>query len=111
MPDELLLDHDPISGMTEWISTDEETGETFIRYEQDVSPILDYNKEMQAESFDKRSDMWHAAKVPNVVAMEWLTKYGVQMWNPRAQGRDAQAVEQQRISLPSRQSFHFVRSL
>lgn len=81
MPDELLLDHDPISGMTEWISTDEETGETFIRYEQDVSPILDYNKEMQAESFDKRSDMWHAAKVPNVVAMEWLTKYGVQMWN------------------------------
>lgn len=82
MPDELLLDHDPISGMTEWISADEETGETFIRYEQDVSPILDYNKEMQAESFDKRSDMWHAAKVPNVVAMEWLTKYGVQMWNP-----------------------------
>lgn len=82
MPDELLLDHDPISGMTEWISTDEETGETFIRYEQDVSPILDYNKEMQAEGFDKRSDMWHAAKVPNVVAMEWLTKYGVQMWNP-----------------------------
>ncbi|KTE23142.1 MULTISPECIES: hypothetical protein [unclassified Sphingopyxis] len=50
MPDELLLDHDPISGMTEWISTDEETGETFIRYEQDVSPILDYNKEMQAET-------------------------------------------------------------
>ena len=82
MPDELLLDYDPISGMKEWISTDEETGETFIRYEQDVSPILDYNKEMQAESFDKRSEMWHAAKVPNIVAMEWLTKYGVQMWNP-----------------------------
>jgi len=68
--------------MTEWISTDEETGETFIRYEQDASPILDYNKEMQAESFDKRSDMWHAAKIPNIVAMEWMTKYGVQMWNP-----------------------------
>jgi len=82
VPDELLLDYDPISGMKEWISTDEETGETFIRYEQDVSPILDYNKEMQAESFDKRSEMWHAAKVPNIVAMEWLTKYGVQMWNP-----------------------------
>ena len=82
MPDELLLDYDPISGMKEWISTDEDTGETFVRYEQDVSPILDYNKEMQADGFDKRSDMWHAAKVPNVVAMEWLTKYGVQMWNP-----------------------------
>lgn len=82
MSDELLLDYDPISGMKEWISTDEDTGETFIRYEQDVSPILDYNKEMQADGFDKRSEMWHAAKVPNVVAMEWLTKYGVQMWNP-----------------------------
>lgn len=82
MSDELLLDYDPISGMKEWISTDEDTGETFVRYEQDVSPILDYNKEMQADGFDKRSEMWHAAKVPNVVAMEWLTKYGVQMWNP-----------------------------
>lgn len=82
MSDELLLDYDPISGMKEWISTDEDTGETFIRYEQDVSQILDYNKEMQADGFDKRSEMWHAAKVPNVVAMEWLTKYGVQMWNP-----------------------------
>lgn len=82
MADELLLDHDPVSGMKEWISTDEETGEVFVRYEQDVSPILDYNKEMQADSFDKRSEMWHAAKIPNVVAMEWMTKYGVQMWNP-----------------------------
>lgn len=82
VPDEKLLDYDPVSGMKEWISTDEDTGEVRIRYEQDVQPFLDYNKEMQADGFDKRSDMWHAAKIPNVILMEWAVKHGVQAWNP-----------------------------
>lgn len=78
---ERLFDHDPISGMTTWHSYDEETDTTFFRYEQDTSAILDHNKEMQAEGFDKRSDMWHAAKIPNVIIMEWLTKHGVRFWD------------------------------
>lgn len=78
MPDELLLDYDPTSGLKEWISTDEETGISHIRYEQDVQPILDYNKEMQANNdLNKRDDMWHAAKIPAVIIYEWMTKFGV----------------------------------
>lgn len=81
--DELLLDFDPVSGMAEWISTDEESGQVRIRYEQDVQPFLDHNKEMQADSSNyRREDMWHAAKIPNVILMEWAVKHGVQAWNP-----------------------------
>lgn len=78
---ERLLDYDPVSGMAEWFSTDTD-GNSFIRYEQDTAPILDHNKERQAESFDKRADMWHAATIPNIVLMEWVTKHGVKFWDP-----------------------------
>lgn len=82
MADELLLDYDPLSGVTEWISTDEETGNAFIRYEQDISSVLDANKSRQADRFDKSSELWHAATVPVVIQMEWLVKHGVELWNP-----------------------------
>jgi len=78
---ELLLDYDALTGKREWISTDAD-GNSFIRYEQDLTHILDANKERQNEGFDKRSDMWHAAHVPDWVQMEWFTKYGIAMWNP-----------------------------
>ncbi len=79
---ERLLDHDPLTGVRTWFSSSNDNGGTWnIRYEQDVSPILDENKSAQAESFDKREDFWHAAKVPNVVLMEWVTKHGVRYWD------------------------------
>src|SRR3546814_18450951 len=61
---------------------DDETDSVLIKYEQDATSLLDSNKEAQAEGFDKRSDMWHAAAVPTIVMFEWLTKYGVNAWNP-----------------------------
>lgn len=80
---ERLFDHDPLTGMTTWFSSDEENGGTWrFRYEQDTSSLLDRNKEAQAEGFDKRDEMWHAASVPNVVLMEWVTKHGVRYWDP-----------------------------
>ena len=67
--------------MKEWFSTDSD-GQSFIRYEQDTSALLDYNKEQQNEGFDKRADYWHAAKIPAVIIMEWITKHGVNLYNP-----------------------------
>lgn len=79
---ERLFDFDPTTGMKTWFSSSEEDGGTWqFRYEQDTSPILDQNKEAQAEGFDKRSEMWHAARIPNVVLMEWMTKHGVRYWD------------------------------
>lgn len=78
--------------MRELIDFDAETGERmylcqdadgyFIRQEQDVAPIIEDNKRRANEGFDKRSDMWHAATVPIGVQYEWLTKFGVDFWNP-----------------------------
>lgn len=79
---ERLFDYDPATGTRTWFSSSEDNGGTWqFRYEQDASPILDRNKEMQAESFDKRSELWHAASIPNVVLMEWVTKHGVRYWD------------------------------
>lgn len=80
MADEQLLDYCAVTGEKQWFSTDED-GNSFVRYEQDVSKTLDHNKEAQADGFDKRSDVWHAAKIPNVILMEWAVKYGVKFWD------------------------------
>lgn len=83
MGDERLLDYDPHTGMKTWFSSSDDDGGTWnLRYEQDVSPLLDANKEAQAESWDRRSEMWHAASIPNVVLMEWITKHGIEYFNP-----------------------------
>ena len=80
--DELLLDYNPVTGMREWISTDED-GNSFIRYEQDVSAVLDHNKEMQANNdLDRRSDMWLAARLTDGIMLEWKSKHGIEAWNP-----------------------------
>lgn len=88
MLDERLLDYDPSTGMKTWFSSSDDDGGTWnLRYEQDASSLLDRNKESQAEDFDRRSDMWHAASIPNVVLMEWITKHGVRYWDKNhAQG-------------------------
>jgi len=79
---ERLLDHDPLTGMKTWFSSDDENGGTWrIRYEQDCTDLLDANKAAQAESMDRRSEFWHAARVPAVVQMEWLVKHGVRAWD------------------------------
>lgn len=79
---ERLLSHDPLTGMKTWFSSSDEEGGTWrIRYEQDCSPILDANKEAASEGFDRRGEMWHAARVPNVVLLEWVHKHGVRYWD------------------------------
>lgn len=78
---ESLLDYDPLTGAKEWFSEDAD-GNCFVRYEQDISANLDFNKESQANGdLDKRSDMWHAANIPNLILMEWKNKHGVEFWN------------------------------
>jgi len=76
-----LLDHDDFSGVTTYHDYDHDTKTTIITSEQDVSGITDLNKAQQNEGFDKRKDMWHAASIPIVVQMEWMTKFGVDLMN------------------------------
>ncbi len=78
--------------MRELIDFDRDTGEKmylckdadgfFIRQEHDVSEVIEANKADLNEGFDKKGDMWHAARVPIGIQYEWLTKFGIDFWNP-----------------------------
>lgn len=76
------FDYDPLTGLKTEFSTPDD-GETWgFRYTQDNAPVLDANKEQQAAGFDRRANMWHAARVPASIIMEWRTKHGVDLYNP-----------------------------
>lgn len=76
-----LIDHDMDSGISTFQHYDEGEDSMTIETVQDVTPILERNKAQQNESFDKRSDLWHAATIPAVVQLEWMTKFGVDLLN------------------------------
>jgi hypothetical protein len=79
-----LIDENPYNGLKKYIgdNPDDPDG-VLIRYEQDaksIEAIIDRNKATQAEGWDKRSDMWHAAHIPVGVMFEWKKRYDVDAW-------------------------------
>lgn len=79
---ERLFDYDPETGLKTTFRYDEETDSFALTYSQNVDAILDLNKADQADSFEKRDDMWHAARIPLGVQYEWLCKHGINLWDP-----------------------------
>lgn len=77
-----ILDYDPLSGVTTYFdfTPDQQMHLTTV---QDVTPLLDQSQMMRNEDEYTRhgikQDQWHYARVPDVVAMEMLQKYGVDM--------------------------------
>jgi hypothetical protein len=84
MSDWELIDHNPHNGLKKYLGDNPDDPEgLLVRYEQDAASlkaILDANKSAQAESWDKRSEVWHAGHVPIGVMYEWKVKYGVDAW-------------------------------
>jgi hypothetical protein len=80
-----LVDRNPHTGVEKWMDYDQETDSVLISTRQDkaiVQGAIDQNKAAQNESWDKRSDLWHAAHIPVEVQMDWLVKHGVDCANP-----------------------------
>ena len=76
-----LLDHDELTGLTQ-VFHGSADGETFtIETLQDITPLIDQNKASQNERLNKSSEMWHAASIPSVVQVEWMTIVGVDLHN------------------------------
>lgn len=78
------IDYNPHNGLSKYIGDhpDDPDGVT-VRYSQDaaaIQAILDRNKSSQADPFDRKADMWHAAHVPVGVMYEWKVKHGVDAW-------------------------------
>jgi len=82
MPDWELIDHDPARGIKRYLANGEAEGEVAVRVQIDDFSIIERNKANQSEDFDRRSEMWHAASIPSSVMYEWLTRFGVNAWNP-----------------------------
>jgi hypothetical protein len=75
-----VLDHDPLTGVTEIFHYDEMSGDVTIETKQDVEPMVAQNKELQNDdSYSKngiKNEMWHFASIPIIVQLQWLNKYG-----------------------------------
>lgn len=81
-----LIDDGSFNGVKKWIRAfDEDEGTVQVKYESDIEKQLDRNKALQNEDFDRRSEMWHVAHIPVGIMYEWLTKHGVNIWNPAHQ--------------------------
>jgi hypothetical protein len=82
VPVKRLLDHDPLSGLTTWHNYDESSDTTILTHEQDAQPLLDACKRDSNHADRKLGAIAHVASVPVGVQLEWVTKYGVRMWDP-----------------------------
>lgn len=83
MSDWQQIDDGAWNGVKKFIRAGDEADSVDVRYEgNDAAQIIDANKATQNESFDRRSELWHAASIPTSVMYEWLTKFGVNAWNP-----------------------------
>lgn len=76
---------DTNNGVRTYLGSGDDDDTVLVKREFDpvaTQSIMDRNKSLQNEDFDRRSEMWHAASIPVHVMYEWLTKFGVNAWNP-----------------------------
>lgn len=78
-----IFDYDPYT-KTKQIFEGNGDGSFAIKQEQDCQRIIEFNKACQNTPELKRrgikEDMYHFARVPNTVLLEWKQKYGID-WN------------------------------
>ena len=82
MPNWELIDSDPLRGISRYMMEGDQPDSVLVRTEIDDSAVIERNKLSQNDEFDRRSDFWHAASIPTSVLFEWLTRFGVNAWNP-----------------------------
>lgn len=80
-----LIDYNPDNGVRKYIGDNPDDPEgCLVRVEQDaaaIRQIIDRNKAVQNDNWNRKEDMWHAAHVPVGVMYEWKVKHGVDAWN------------------------------
>jgi len=83
----MVLDFDPLTGITESLVFTHGGDEVRVVQEQDVSHILRVTKEMaNDEDFTKqgiKKDHWLYARIPDVIMAEMRTKHRVN-WNDKS---------------------------
>lgn len=80
-----ILDHNPLTGVTQYHEYDPLTKRTTIETVQDVAPFLERNRVLRNDdSYSQKgikNEWWHAATIPVVVQYKWLKDFGVDIFN------------------------------
>jgi len=80
-----LLDYDPFTGIRTFHEYDHSVRKFYIHEEQDVSKILDRNKELANNSSYKQSgikqDHYHFATIPNVVVLQLKNDHNLDIFD------------------------------
>lgn len=76
-----FLETDPFTGVSTFHEYVPSTDTTIIHYEQDVESLLDANKAAQTDGLNRNSELWHAASIPSIVILKWMTEHGVDIYN------------------------------
>jgi len=79
-----ILSKNPLTGAETWMHHDGET--IAIETKQDVTKLLDINRKLRNEfqGYKDRPGSHHHlyAVIPSVVITQWLTEYGVDVYDP-----------------------------
>lgn len=59
-----------------------EDNKLIINRSQDVSAILNFNKEKQIDGHNRKSDMRHVGSLPFVVVEKWINESGLKIGSP-----------------------------
>ncbi len=79
-----LLDYNPITGESIRFNYDHANDQFTVIHEQDCSAIIEDNKRAMIEADHRhqlKNDWVHVARIPNVVAMNWMTELGVNIFD------------------------------
>lgn len=80
-----LLDHDPLTGVSEYHSFDPAADRTVIETVQDVEPILEQNKALQNSDdagWSPTRDLRRAARIPDIIILKWRIEEGIDVFDP-----------------------------
>lgn len=78
------LEYDPLTGMTEINTADEDAGTVTVHKLQNVEGVLEraaYARNTGSTDIGIKKGLWHYASIPLVVQYEMLTKHGVNINN------------------------------
>ena len=82
-----MIDDGSFNGLRKFIrSSDDDDGTVQVKTEQDISPVLEMNKRLQNDRAGRMGDgMEKVATIPTHIIFEWITKHGINLYNPNHQ--------------------------
>ena len=79
-----LLEKDPLTGIERWFSYDSSTKKCSIKTLQDVTDILEWNKQQcnhMGDGYSPSREWKRVADIPLVVQHKWLAEEGIDVYN------------------------------